>query len=258
MQQVKRGFTWISQSIVKHRRVLLISLGALLALIVVAQFVYPTSRLLPFARVDGVAMSGWEKQDAVRELDARYEQVTIPLYFGDNTQPYGLLQPREIGLEISNQERVDAMDYPWYMRLIPGSIAWYGTVQTDKTPTYLRDEEVVQAYTTDEFGESCDVDPANATLRVNEGLVEVVPSQDGGTCAVKDIATGLLSATPALEKEAVVRVPVAPIPAAISDDQAEQQAAAINQRLQTDISVVANDETVQFAPEVVAGWLAGF
>lgn len=256
MKLLRGWFNRAGQSIMKHRRVLLISLGVLLALIVVAQCIYPANRLLPFARVDGVTVSGWEKKDAVRELDARYEQVTIPLIFGDNTQPYGLLQPGEIGLEISNQERVDAMDYPWYMRLIPGSITWYGTVQTDKAPTYIRDEEAVQAYITDEFGESCDVDPVNATLRVNEVLVEVVPSQDGGTCAVKDIATGLLNTAPVLEKEAVVRVPVAPIPAAISDDQAEQQAAAINQRLQSDIQVAAGDESVQFAPEVVAGWLA--
>ena len=96
MKLLRGWFKRAGQSIMKHRRVLLISLGALLALIVVAQFVYPTNRLLPFARVDGVAMSGWEKQDAVRELDARYEQVTIPLYFGDNTQPYGLLSQERL------------------------------------------------------------------------------------------------------------------------------------------------------------------
>ena len=255
MQYIKKRLSWVRIFVIKHKRILLIALGAFLALIVVAQFVYPTSRLAPFARVDGVAMGGWEKKDAAWELDARYEQTTIPLFFGENTQPYDSLQPVEIGLQVSNQERADALDYPWYMRLIPGSIAWYGLIQPEGVPAYNRDEEATQAYISDEFGESCSVDPVNATLRVNEGLVEAVPSQDGGTCAVSDIATELLGATPLLGETNALRVPVVPIPAEISDDEAEQQAALINQRLQADIPIAAGDELVQIAPNTVASWL---
>ena len=55
--------------------------ASLLALLMIVQFVYPSSHLPLFARVDGVALGGWTKADAIKRLDAlsREQKLKLPM-----------------------------------------------------------------------------------------------------------------------------------------------------------------------------------
>src|SRR5690348_6633284 len=112
--------TWV----LRHKKQLFFVVGGILAVIVVGQLLYPASRLLPFTQVDTVAVGGWQKKDVIRELDRRYAATETKVYFGKAETAYRAPKPGDMKLGISNEQRIEAINYPWYLRVTPGSILW--------------------------------------------------------------------------------------------------------------------------------------
>ena len=116
--------TWF----VRHKKQVIAVSAALVVLIVIAQITYSNTKLLPFTKIDNVAVGGWQKEDAVKELDKRYLALPVNIYFGDADAAYRSPKPTDLKLRIQNQQRVESMNYPWYLRLVPSSILWAHTV----------------------------------------------------------------------------------------------------------------------------------
>ena len=136
----------IKRWLVQHRRMVLISGGGVALLLIFIQLLYPGDRLLLFTRLDNVAVSGWKKQDAAWELNKQSMAQPIGIYFGAVPHAYQSPQPEAIGLSIDHSTRINALNYPWYMRLIPTSLLWEHFVQHPTEPVYARNDTVLNDF----------------------------------------------------------------------------------------------------------------
>jgi len=247
----QRGSRWTKL----HKRWVGYGVIGLVGLIIVVQLFYPAGRLLPFVSIDDISVSGWQKKDAAWQLDRAYEKQPIQLYFGSNTNTNYTLKPADMGLTTRNTKRIESMNYPWYMRLLPTSLFWYGRVQNGGEPAYDRNETTFDAYMKQTLGESCDVKPVNASLKAKGAKLEIVPGSNGGTCKLSDVSATLKKLSPHLTVKTQVRVPMKEIPPVISDDDARKLVTAINKKLAGTITVQAGTQTVAVEGKMVASWL---
>ncbi len=222
-------------------------------LLVVVQLLFPWNKLPLYMTIDGVDVSGWSMTDASKLLDDKYKNQPIALYFGSNTEPYREPTPAEIGLTIDVQPQVDAASYPLWLRLVPTSLWWAHAVVPSATPQYEYDKTKAGAYVKKELGKSCNIKAENASLKYEDKKLQVVPAIDGGTCELDDVQKLLTSVKPRLG-HAEIRVTMDERPAKIHDDEAREFADELINRTK-DVTIKANDETVDIPQDELLSWL---
>lgn len=229
--------------------------GGLLGLVVLTQLLYPGNKLVPWQSIEGQSFGGWSKQEAAARLDATYAKKAVPLYFGERTKPYRTPLPKDIGLSIANTDRLAAMNYAWWLRLVPTSLLWAHLVIDAPAPKYLSNELRLALYVEKELGQSCDVAPKNASLAYKAGKLQVVPAEAGGTCKAEDVRSRLAAVQPSLTTEVQVRVPMTTIPPAVNDQQAAAVADDITRRVGTGVTLQAGGQAVTAEASALLGWL---
>lgn len=237
------------------RSILIFGLSGLLGLTIIGQFLYPSDRMLPFATLDNLRVSGWQKNDAIKLLDDKYQEKQIPIYFGTIKKAYRSPKPIEIGLTISNKTRINDLGYPWYLRIIPTSILWaHFVINPDSKPAYRRNDAVLTAYIDKELGGSCNVKPTDASLKVSGVVFEVIPSQNGGVCDINNVHQILSSTGPRLTNSDV-KVSVKEIPPTITGAMAMQFGDQLKAKLANGviISVAGTSQTI--ASTQLFSWL---
>lgn len=238
------------------KKVLLFGGGGLLATIVALQFLYPTGALLPFTTIDNVNLTGWAKADATKRLDQLSTNQTIPIYFGDATGPYRSPKPVDIGLKVSNAARVNAVTYPWYLRIVPSSFLWaHFFVHAAESPNYIYNLPVLKSYITKELGESCNVSPKNASLKVSGMTFEVIKSSDGGTCRVSDVTKALSTVQPQLTQDNRVTIPMKKIAPQVSNTDAKTMADAIKAKAGSGVNIQVGSATQVIPVAEAFGWM---
>jgi beta-lactamase class A len=203
-----------------HKKQLLYGLAGCIGVIIIAQLFYPNSRLVPFAMIDGQRMSSWTKDDAAKRLDRLYADDTIAIQLGNDTRAIQKVTLSKIGTSVKNRERVNNLDYPWYLRLVPGSILWVNAVQRPTAPEYSSNNATLTKYITERFGEGCRIEPTNATLTFKDDTLSVVPAINGGTCKRDEVEKKLRQFRASLTQKDVIAVPVQMIKPAIEDKAA--------------------------------------
>lgn len=184
-------------------------------------------------------MSGWQKNDVIKLLDDKYQEKQIPIYFGLAKKAYRSPKPIEIGLTVSNETRINDLDYPWYLRIIPTSILWaHFVIGNDSKPIYQRDDNTLTTYINNELGGTCDVKPEDANLRVSDMKLTVIPSQNGGTCDINNVHQILSKVEPRLDDGKVV-ISIKEIPPVISDSIAKQFGDDLTEKLNNGITLSA-------------------
>ncbi len=238
------------------RQILLFGVSGLLILVVIGQFIYPSDRLALFTVVDGTSFSSWQKNDAIKLLNDKYNNQTIPLYFGEATQPYKKPLPAEIGLTINNKTRIDSLNYPWYLRIIPTSILWaHFVIKVPSEPIYQRNSDKLSAYISKELDASCNIKPQDASLGLSDGTVKVIPSRIGGTCDIDQVSKVLSETKPQLGGKYRVVIPIKATTPVVSDVAAQQLADLLNNKVGTGIAVVVNGSS-QIIPAIqVLDWI---
>ena len=242
---------WLRQ----YRVLLLRIFGVVAVVLVIAQLLYPTDRLPLFARIDGQNVSGWKKKDATWQLDALTAKQPIKIQLGNADQTYSTAKPAEIGLKITNDARVNSADYPWYMRLIPTSLFWYGPLQADDKPKYQFDETAAKRFLNQTLGKSCDIPAKNASLEFKNETLELVPAKDGGKCQESAATAALTKAKPTLEKPATVRIPVDVETPEVDDGTAKRLKEQLVRESDKGIEITVADTTKRLAQSDVLSWL---
>jgi len=228
----------------------------LLVLIIIAQFLYPTTNLVPFTNIDSVELSGWSKSDATARLDSIYKNTKLNIYFSNATQAYQSPLPSEIGLTVTNQARIQAVDYPWYMRLIPTSLLWAHYIYPVTTnPTYKSDPTVLANYITKQFGSSCSVQPVDATVKVQGTSLEVVPAVNGGTCDTSDLTAKLSAVEPRLNVATKITISGKEIVASVTDAAAQTFADGLTAKLKNGAAVSIGTTPVTIPASDLYAWL---
>jgi len=238
------------------KRALIFGGGGILALMTLVQIFYPAGNLLPFASIEGVKLSGWSKTDATAALDSRYAQTPLAIYFGDSKEAYRNPKPSEIGTGISNEQRVNQTNYPWYLRIAPGSLLWgHWAVQTASAPSYKHDSAALGVYISKELGDSCSVPAKDAGLKVVDNKLKLQKSTNGGTCTVADVTKKLATAQFNLRGDVRVTIPVKVVPPAVGDSDAQAVADQVSKGISQGINVKAGNQTVLIPKDQLITWL---
>lgn len=240
----------------RHKKQLLFALGGLLILVTISQLVYPGSRLLPFTSLDNVALGGWQKKDATIELDKRYMTTKIDVYFGEAEVAYRSPKPADIKLQVHNQARIDQMNYPWYLRLLPGSILWaHSVIKPAQEPQYGYNAAAIKSYVDRELGASCSVQPKNASFKANANKLEVVKSHDGGTCEVSTVIAKLSSVKLTITDKSRVKIPVKVIRPVITNQAATELVKRLSSKLSSGVPITTGSTAVTVPATELFSWL---
>lgn len=243
---------WVSQ----HRRLLYKVGGGLAAVLILVQLFYPAGQMPLFATVDGVSVGGWDKADAVRELDKRAANQRIAVSLGKVSDEYATPLAADMGVAVSNQVRIDQATYPWYLRLIPTSLVWFGLLQKEQAPQYAFDEVRAKEYLNQKIGEGCVIPAKDATLKLTDEALTVVPAKSGGSCDEASAVKVIGRARPRIDTPASVTIPVTVIAPAVGDDAARRLADTLNDSSRGGIRLKVADKTQVIAQKEILSWLA--
>ena len=222
---------------------------------IVVQLFYPTDRLPLFASIDGLDVSGWKNKDAAWQLDHDMASQRIAVKLGDAKASYDKALPSDIGLKVENSSRLATRDYPWYLRLVPTSLLWYGFVQPDGQPRYETNKKVAKAYLNNKLGKSCDIPAKNATLIYKDDTLQLVSAIDGGKCDESEALASLTAVRPRLDAPSSVTIPVKTVKPSINDEQATKVKGQLLAATRDGVvlSVNGKDQTLKQAD--VLSWL---
>ncbi len=228
----------------------------IIAAIVVVQLFYTADLMLPFAKVDEISFGSWQKKSVISNLDDKYKNKKIPIYFGTAKEPYISPKPAELGLSVSNTNRINGMSYPWYLRIIPGSILWAHLIlDGQSSPDYKRDETTLDKYINEKLGSSCNVKPTDASLKLNGQNFDVVGAASGGACEIKNVHGLLLLVKPTLASNYKINIPVKEILPTINSQAAQIFGTQLKNKLIKGVDLYANNESQNIPFDELAGWI---
>lgn len=233
---------------------LVIVVGLICQYSIAVQIFYPSNRLLPLAKIDYVFFGGWEKNDVTARLDNLYQKTKLSLYFGKAKSPYASPKLSDIGLTVSNSDRFNNANYPWYLRLAPLSIFWAQyIIYNQAEPNYVRNADVQNEYISNVFGDSCIVKPKDATLEYDNKKLKLVPSQSGGNCNSATVRQILSHIKPRLNNYVVIgSTETKPD---VNDDTAKQFAATVTKKVSAGINLTVNNEIISIPTWQLLGWM---
>lgn len=238
---------------IDKRRIALIAGGVVFGIVTLIQLCYPAGKLLPFTRVDGMALGGVDRKEATAKLNTAYANHPIDIYMGSGTKPVTSPKLSAADMKVDNTARLSSLDYPWYLRIIPTSIMWAGLKSTPvPAPTY---GESFDDYIEKNLMPSCRQDPIDATLKAAGDKLVVVSAKKGGQCEASDAIKSIKAVRPTIEKQTVIKVARKEVDAHIKDAVAKELGDTLNARLGKGISLAVGGETVTIAPKDVLSWL---
>jgi beta-lactamase class A len=244
--------TWFT----RHKKQVLYAAAGLVVLTIIAQFAYPSSRLLPFTQIDGVAFSGKQKEDVIKGLDKQYSVLPINVYFGNAENAYRSPKPIDLKLQINNKQRVESMNYPWYLRIVPSSILWaHAFVKPSQEPQYVYNAAAIKEYVNRELGDSCNVQPKNASFKASGDKLNVIKSHDGGTCEVSTVVSKLSSAKVTIGQANRLTIPVKVIKPAITNGDANELIKKLSEKLSSGVTIATGSTSHTIAAKDAMSWL---
>lgn len=226
LAKIKDMHRWVKGD---KKRLLLFLVVAGLAFEVILQLLWPSDRLLPWTTIDGINFGAWSKADAISRLTVEYKDQPISVYFGQDSANAIASTPMRVGFDIKSDDRVGAITYPWYLRLVPLSFIWTGLLtEVSDEYNYFVDNSVVYYFAEDHFSGDCRLAAVNASLKANSDGFELVGSQAGTECDVVKMSDGY----------SIVSTPVA---AEVSDEEAVSFGQQLESKID-DLSLEANGQ----------------
>lgn len=220
--------------------------------IMIAQIGYPADKLLPLQKVDGMAVGAKSKASAIDQLNAAYANKKIDVYLGDNPAPIATPTLEQSGMGVENASRVQSMNYPWFMRLVPTSIFWANSasgvpkVQTsDKTDEFITTKLLTQ----------CQLQPQNATLKAEGAKLVVVPAKNGGECNPDTVKKEFITIQPSLAKPVTARISVKELTPEVINDEAQASSDQYMDKVGDGVVLDVNGQQVTLPAADVYSWL---
>ena len=235
------------------KKQLLVSGGVLLAIIIIGQLLYPTDRLLPFAKLDSVAAGGWTKSDAVWELENRITKQDLPVYRGEEDEVYLESHAADIGIEVDAEGAVKEVDYPWYMRLVPSSLLWYGNFQAVSTYEYSFDEVKTREFIKTKLS-GCNLAPQNASLEYRDKALHVLEANNGGQCEASEVITAADALRPVVSRQSELKFPATITEPKVTDEDAEKLKTEL-ESFDDKLILTAADKEVAIGRSDILSWL---
>ena len=233
------------------RRKTYITIGIILGLNVLFQLVYPSDRLLPNARIDGVSL-GWQTMpEATETLNQAYQEHSVKLV-GDGTT---IASPtiEQLAITVDNTDRLAQAQYPLLWRIMPLSSFWWqpDVPSSPKLITTTRTEQ----YITQTIMPVCKRAPVDASLKVEHGKLVVNQARRGGECQRDAVSHSIGAISPRLVQGTTVEIPMRGIAPAITTDAAKALEQKITKVIGKGVALKVKDETVTLPANEVIQWV---
>ena len=232
---------------------LLKGFGVSIVLLVLVQIFYPADRLLPLASLDGQSYGWQRKQDATKRLNQAYDNSRFSIFINQSKLPVATPKLAEAKLKVDNTKRVQKLNYPWYVRIIPSSLFWAHLKQT--SPPMPAKQPGHDTYVEKTLMPECRKDPMSASLKTSGDKLDVVPAIAGGQCTLETVQKSLSTLAPTLEKPASVHVAVKVIAPEITDQIARDKRRQIEASVGSGVQLKVGDEMLMIAPKDFYSWL---
>ena len=237
------------------KRIVISAIALVLIVIIILQFAYPANKIVWFAKVDGISVGGMTKDDGTTKLNAAYANAVAPVYYKDDAAaPKAKPTLPDIGVVVRNDERVAAIDYPWYWRLVPSSALWYYSLLDTGEPAVQKDTKVLDACMVKAFGAECTLAPTDATIALKGESLEVVPSTKGGTCNYDELHKSLADVQAVLYPEKIVVEGTTILPK-VSDQAATTVLQDITKKVGDGVVISVNGKNEMIAKAELYKWL---
>lgn len=240
-----------------HRQLVILVLGlSLLAILQAIQVFYPNDRLLPFTSIDDQSVGGQTKLATASRLDDIYNKQKINVQLGELNKSALTPTFADIGATTTNQQRLEQINYPWYLRLVPTSILWANRVIDDGEARMTRSTQKMTSYLETTAKDSCQVDPVSATLKVSGDELKLVESTDGLRCDLSDLREGLKAASPDITQDTVsVKVAAEAIKPMVDNDEAAALARVIEQNVSDGVKINVAGTLLTITQADILSWL---
>lgn len=226
---------------------------ALLAVLMIVQFLYPNDRMLPFAHVDGRSVGGQKRDDVAKQLNEAYANHAIDIYMGSASKPVTSPKLSDASIKVDNTERLSKLNYPWYVRLVPTSILWAGLKSnTPPAPTF---GDSFTKYVDEKLMPSCREQPKDASLKAEGDKLSVVSAKPGGQCEAEGVTRSIKEIKPVITQPTVVRVTREEVAPAVTDAAARQVGDAIQSRVGSGVPLTVGSEAITIPASDVMSWL---
>lgn len=243
---------WIKE----HLKILILStIGVILVLTVAFQIIYPSNRLLPGTKVDGVDLSWLRKQEAVTKLNDAYGNLQLAIYFGSNQAAFQTPKFKDVGIGVDTTARIEPFEYPWYLRIIPTSFFWSAEFNKPGELAYVYDKAKIDSYIQSQVGDDCTIPAKDASLKLVGDKLQLIPSQPGGVCDITRFQQVLATTKPVANDVNKVNIDIRETAALVDDDKARVLMNALNDRASVPMPIVVAGSSQTIAGKSVLAWL---
>lgn len=235
----------------RWQRVAIWCAAGVFAVVIVFQLVWPADRGLPLARVGNQVLSLASFDEMASVIVDQFDKSSIELKVGDDKTI--AVKLKDAGAEPNTEKMIERLrDYPWWARLIPGSILLQ--------PAQVEDVDVYFAYQkfktfTDNAAKELTFAAQNARLKIEDGQIVTTEAVASSTITGDELQAILSEAQLAIGEVTVIDVPSRREAAQrTSKDLAsvrDEAEAILGHR----VTIMAGDQT--FSPErkEVASWI---
>lgn len=221
---------------------------ALLLVVVGVQLLYPRDRALPLARLQTNGFIGLSSKDQImshyQDFDSR--TVTVHTHGKTTTTSYA-----DLGVRLQPDATLkNVTGYSTQQRFIPFSIFFVG----NKTFSLSRelDESQLELFAKDMIAQTSKA-PRDAVVSLSGTKLAVSPSEEGYEYSIGALKSQILRSD--LSNKAQIVFAPTILPPAITTDTATIKARNMQQRINTPLTVKAEEKAVVVGPDVMAQWL---
>jgi len=230
---------------------LVAALGLVVAALLVVAFqqLWPSTRLFPGQRINGIPVGGLTTDEATATLAEAYAAypILVTTTAGQSLFTLGLADPTDTTVA---QAVAQAADYPRSSRWLPGTFLprWNADLTVPIHPALTA---------ADLSGLTLSSDPKDAALTVVGGTLQVTPAAPGWTLDDPDLVAKIDALTLSLAGATTLRVQPTLVPAAIGTDAVASLANVLTTSLGDGLTLTLGSQATVLDPATVLG-LVGF
>jgi hypothetical protein len=217
--------------------------------IIALQILYPGSRALPFAKINGQDVSFSDAKSLKSKLADTPKQPLI-LTIGKETVK---ADAGSAGVSADEQSTLHKVaDYPWYWRLLPFSSVVLGVMRDEQVQTKV-DKTTVEKYA-EKVKDICSTPAHNAGLKVTGESVQLDSAKDGTACPSASLIAQLDKQTVG-KKGLVYTLQLTSVKPKRSDNDVAGLLKDAKAIVAKELTVSVADKTYKVPKATVASWL---
>lgn len=204
-KKTKASESWYRRHMPAKRwqRVAIWASAGILVVVIAFQLAWPADRGLPLARVGGQSLSLASFDEMASVIVDQFDKSSVELKVGDDKTL--TVKLKDIGAEPNTEKMIERLQgYPWWARLIPGSILLQ--------PAQVQDMDVYYAYEkfkafTDKAAKELTFAAQNARLQVKDGQIVTTEAVASSKITSEELQAILSGAQLAIGETTIIDLP---------------------------------------------------